>query len=83
MLTGRQIREARRLLGLAPSKLAQKTRIVTPLTLRRAEADDHRPPIADVHMRAIRQTLEQLGVEFGPDGVRLRARDSQGSEAKS
>ena len=72
MLTGQQIREARLLLGLAPSRLAQKTKIVTALTVRRAEADDHRPPIADVHMRAIRQTLEQLGVEFTPDGPRLR-----------
>ena len=76
MLTGQQIREARLLLGLAPSRLAQKTKTVTSLTLRRAEADDHQPPIADVHMRAIRQTLEQLGVEFTQEGPRLRGADA-------
>ena len=73
MLTGRQIREARELLGLAPSKFATKTGTVTTLTVNRAEADDHSPPIAETHMKAIRRTLERLGVEFTADGVRLRS----------
>ena len=74
MLTGREIREARELLGLQPGRLAAKMRTVTTLTLKRAEADDHRPPIADFHMKAIRQTLERLGIEFttDPPGVWLR-----------
>ena len=74
MLTGRQIRQARTLLGLTPSVLAQKTKVVTTTTVKRAEADDQRPPIAEAHMRAIQQTLEALGVEFEPDRVRLRAK---------
>ena len=83
MLTGREIRQARELLGLKPGRLAAKVKTVTTLTVKRAEADDHRPPIADVHMRAIRQTLEQLGIEFGPDRVRLRTEDGSGSEVGS
>lgn len=72
MLTGREIREARRLLGLQPGTLAAKTKTVTTLTVKRAEADDHQPPMAESHMRAIQQTLERLGVEFAADGPRLR-----------
>ncbi len=72
MLTGREIREARTLLRLSPSDLALKAKAVTTLTVKRAEADDHQPPIADSHMKAIRQTLERLGVEFAPEGPRLR-----------
>ena len=70
-ITAAQIREARELLGLAPSKFATTT--VTTLTVNRAEADDHSPPIAETHMKAIRRTLERLGVEFTADGVRLRS----------
>ena len=72
MLTGRQIREARDLLGLHVGKLAEKTKIVTTATLRRAEADDHTPPIAETHIKAIRQTLERLGIEFTASGPRLQ-----------
>ena len=76
MLTGRQLREARELLGLSPSGLAVKARVVTTNTVKRAEADDHQPPMAESHMRAIQQTLERLGVEFTPDGPRLRKVES-------
>ncbi len=72
MLTGTQIREARELLGLKPSAFAAKTRTVTTLTVKRAEADDHQPPISEFHMKTIRQTLERLGIEFTPEGPRLR-----------
>ena len=72
ILTGKQIREARTLLGLTPGKLATRSKLVTASTVNKAEADDHRPPIADSHMKAIRQTLEDLGIEFTPDGPRLR-----------
>ena len=75
MLTGRYIRKARELLSLSPSGLAVKVRIVTTDTVKRAEADAM-PPIADSHLKAIRQTLEALGVEFTPDGPRLRKVES-------
>lgn len=71
MLTGREIREARGLLKLTPSDLAKKTKVVTTLTVNRAEAEA-KSPIAETHMKAIRQTLESLGVEFMPEGPRLR-----------
>ncbi|RYC31373.1 hypothetical protein D3273_13365 [Lichenibacterium minor] len=71
MLTGPQIREARTLLGLSPSKLADKVRAVTTATVKRAEADAM-PPIADSHRKAIQRKLEELGVEFTPEGPRLR-----------
>ena len=71
MLTGRQIREARGLLGLSPGELAKMTGILRPSTVKRAEAENMKQPIADAHLRTIRETLEALGVEFGPDGVRL------------
>ena len=77
-ITGRQIRQARTLLGLTPSILAQKTKVVTTTTVKRAEADDQRPPIAEAHMKAIRHTLEQLGVEFTQEGPRLRTGDGLG-----
>lgn len=75
MLTGREIREARELLGLSPSGLAVKARVVTTSTVKRAEADAM-PPIADSHRKAIQQTLERFGVEFTPDGPRLRKVES-------
>ncbi|MGI4764275.1 MAG: hypothetical protein ACRYGP_04300 [Janthinobacterium lividum] len=71
MLTGRQIREARTLLSLSPSGLAVKVRVVTTETVKRAEADAM-PPIADSHLKAIQRKLEDLGIEFTPDGPRLR-----------
>ncbi len=71
MLKGRQIREARTLLGLSPSALAVKVRSVTTETVKRAEADAV-PPIAASHAKAIQQTLETLGIEFTLDGPRLR-----------
>ncbi|RYC29211.1 hypothetical protein D3273_25165 [Lichenibacterium minor] len=71
MLTGRQIREARTLLSLSPSGLAVKVRVVTTDTVKRAEADAM-PPIADSHRKAIQRKLEELGIEFTPDGPKLR-----------
>ena len=74
MLTGRQIREARELLELSPSELATRIGLVRPTTVKQAEADDPWPPVDVVHLDAIQQSLEALGVEFGPDGVKLRER---------
>ena len=76
MLTGRQIREARALLELSPSELATRIGLVRPTTVKQAEADDPWPPVDVAHLDAIQRSLEALGVEFGPDGVRLRERES-------
>lgn len=72
MLTGRQLREARELSDLTPSKLANRTKLVTTTTINKAEADDRHLPIAGTHLRVIREKLERLGVEFTADGPRLR-----------
>ena len=72
MLTGRQIREARELLGLTPSRLAIRTVILTAKTIKQAEASDGEPQIAIQYLEAIRQALERYGIEFTSDGPRLR-----------
>ncbi len=72
--TGRQIREARTLLGLKRSVLAYKVKRITTLAIMRAEeAEDDSTLTAD-QAAAIRQTLERLGIEFttDPPGVWLR-----------
>lgn len=73
-LTRIEIRRARMLLSLSPSSLAAKVRSVTTATVKRAESDEPGPPLADSHLKAIQQTLEALGVEFTPEGPRLRER---------
>ena len=70
-LTGRQIREARKLLGLQRSRLASKVGFITTLVILRAEENEDRPlPIEQA--TAIRRVLERAGIEFGLEGVRLR-----------
>ena len=76
-LTGRQIREARALLGLTPGDLAKKVRMIATGTVTRAESVDDEPPITMAQAAAIRSFLECAGVEFGAgvgdeSGVRLR-----------
>lgn len=82
MITGRQIREARALLGLQRSVLAARSKIITTATITRAEAVDGEPPITTVQAAAIQQVLERAGVDFtsdtvGPAGVKLRKADSE------
>ena len=72
MLTGRQIREARALLDLSYTELATKIGLVRPTTIKQAEADDPWPPVDVAHLDAIQRSLEALGVEFGPNCVKLR-----------
>ena len=73
-ITGRQIREARALLGLHRSTLAARVRSVTTATIMRAELVDDEPPITTAQGTAIQQVLERAGVEFtsDPPSVRLR-----------
>jgi ribosome-binding protein aMBF1 (putative translation factor) len=75
VITGAQIKAARRLLGWPPSRLAQKARVVRAI-IELAEKADGEPPLTIEHMKVIRAALEAAGVEFtdgGRPGVRLRA----------
>ena len=77
MITGRQIREARALLGMQRSELAAKVRMISTTTITRAESVDDDPPITIIQAAAIRSFFEAAGIEFvadddGATGVRLR-----------
>lgn len=63
-LTGRQIREARALLGLTRSDLAAKVRMIATATITRAELVDGEPPITVAQAAAIRSFFEAAGIEF-------------------
>ena len=76
-ITGRQIREARALLGLQRNALAAKVKTVTTATIARAETVDGEPPITSAQSAGIRSFFEAAGIEFLPEdedaaGVRLR-----------
>ena len=79
ILTGRQIREARLLLGLKRSMLAQKVGRITTLALMRAEENEDEPTLTPEQSAAVRRVLERAGVEFMIDGPRLR--EDQPSDA--
>ncbi len=72
MITGRQIREGRALLGLLRSEFAKKVRTVTTLTIRHAESVNDEPPVTMAQVEAIERAFDRAGVEFTPDGPRLR-----------
>ena len=74
MITGRQIREARELLGWSPLQLVRRAAIQF-ATLNRVELIDG--TITAVQARKIQRALEAAGVEFivencGGPGMRLR-----------
>ena len=73
-ITGRQIREARALLGLQRNEVAAKVKTITTAAIIRAESVDNEPPIPAAQAAAIQQALEHAGVEFtsDPPSVRLR-----------
>ncbi len=76
MITGGQIREARRLLDWQTRDLAKRAKVQTS-TVQRAEASEGEPAITIAHRDAIQSALEAAGVEFIPEngggpGVRLR-----------
>lgn len=75
MLTGRQIREGRALLGLQRNEFAKKVRTVTTLTINRAEAVDDEPPITIAQATAIEGVFDRAGVEFTTDGPWLRKKE--------
>ena len=77
MITGRQILEARSLLGLSRSDLATELSILSAPSLKRIEMFDELPLSAHKHAEEIHRALERAGVEFftghdGSPGVRLR-----------
>ena len=75
MLTGKQIREARALLGLQRSKFAEKAG-VPHVILKLAERTDGECPITLDRARQIRRAIEAAGIELfeeeGAGGARRR-----------
>lgn len=75
MLTGRQIREARRLLAWERTTMAR--RIALPVTvIDRAEAEDGEANITVAQEIKIKGAFEKAGIEFTvePPGARLQTR---------
>jgi predicted transcriptional regulator len=79
MLTARQIRGARAMLGIDQPGLAQMAGLSRP-TIQRLEHPDYGPDHSALRVvRAVMRALEEAGVEFIPagdgkgEGVRLRA----------
>ena len=72
LITGRQIHEARLLLGLKRSTLAQKVGRITTLAIMRAEESEDEPMLTLEQATAVQRVLERAGVEFMIDGPRLR-----------
>jgi hypothetical protein len=75
VITGAQIRQARKLLGWEPYKLAQRAKVHS-LIIQRAESVAGEPPITAYQEGLIRNALQAVGLEFtngDPPGVRLRA----------
>ena len=73
MLTGRQLRAARNLLGLQPSKLAERMRVPTRL-VKIAESIDDECNVTISRAVRIRAYLESQGIEFPLDGSEPVAR---------
>ena len=76
-ITGRQIRQARTLLGLTRSRLAYKVGRTTTLVILQAEEAGDEPVASPEHAAAIRRTLERSDIAFTacPPGVQLRSTD--------
>ncbi len=80
-MTGAQIKQARELLGWAPSKLAERAR-VPKATIDRAEKVLDEPPMTIERQKAVRAALEAQGVEFLADGSSVRLASSQGRSSQ-
>src|SRR4051794_9471467 len=63
MITGNQIRQARKLLGWPSSRLAQRAKVHSAI-VRRAESVDGEPPITVYQAALIRDALGRFGIEF-------------------
>ncbi len=72
MITGTQIREARRLTKMPAFELARRCHVAS-VTIARAEKADGQPKLHDGTLTRIRAALEAAGVEF-TDGEQPGAR---------
>ena len=71
MLTGRQIRQARQLLRWGKENLSRRAPL--PITLIDAvESSDGPAWLTDEQEATIRRVYQEAGVEFTPEGPRLR-----------
>ena len=78
VITGAQIRQARKLLGWEPYKLAQRAKVHS-LIVQRSESVSGEPPITAYQEALIRDALQTAGVEFitgDAPGVKLRGVDA-------
>ncbi|MET0527837.1 MAG: hypothetical protein ABW003_05735 [Microvirga sp.] len=76
VITGAQVRQARKLLGWEPSKLARRAKVHS-LIVERAESVASEPPITAYQGALIKQALVNAGVEFtngDEPGVKLKAK---------
>jgi len=76
MITGHQLRDARRLIGWTVLALARVSKVPR-ATLSRAEAAYEAATLSDSDARALMRTFEAAGIEFtaeDPPGARLKAK---------
>lgn len=71
MLTGEQVREARRLLGWGRIRFSRTTAIPQPL-LEAVKSTDGVAWLTAEQERTFRSAFEAAGIEFVSEGVRLR-----------
>ena len=74
IITGRQLRAARALLGMEQIELAKRARVAIG-TIRRMESFDEEVGARTSTLSQVQKALEQAGVEFlndGQPGVRLK-----------
>ena len=67
MISGGQIRAARAYARLSAARLAEMSGVAR-MTIVKAESVDGDPPLTVSNLRAIQETLESLGIIFGPSG---------------
>ena len=67
MISGGQIRAARAYARLSAAELADMAGVAR-MTIVKAESVDEVPPLTVTNLRLIQETLEKIGVIFGPDG---------------
>ncbi|RYB02513.1 hypothetical protein [Lichenibacterium ramalinae] len=73
MITGKQIRQARALMGLQRSKFAEKAG-VPHVIVKLAEMSDDECPVTLDRARQIRRTIEAAGIELYGEGAEAGAR---------
>jgi transcriptional regulator with XRE-family HTH domain len=73
MITGKQIREARALMGLQRSKFAEKAG-VPHMIVKLAEMTDDECPVTLDRARQIRRAIEAAGIELYGEGAEAGAR---------